>query len=197
MELSDQERHGLGIALNEADLLGIAIDTAKRLAVATFRVLTLPESGPVPDDRRVQMRFSPVGRIAASLRDGPWDDPHAAVVPFEVTKLPEVVQSFGGLAISGWEFFDIHEPALEQWGGRLSLDWRSDDAGLAHSICLYQDAGTRILDFCLWFDRLEIRAQGVTPIPLGEFIDGGKRWWHALYAGDPRAADFGIVPLKT
>ena len=42
-------------ALNESDLLGVEIDPDRRLAGATFRVLTLPTEGMPPEDRRVQL----------------------------------------------------------------------------------------------------------------------------------------------
>src|SRR5262245_32108018 len=80
--LTEEQCAGLNVALNEADLLGFEVNAERRMAAATFRVLTLPEIGPAPDDRRVQFLFRPVGRVAASLRDGRWDDPGAPIVPF-------------------------------------------------------------------------------------------------------------------
>ena len=67
MDLTEEHRHGLNIALNEAELFGFEVDPSRRLAAATFNVLTLPVQGPPPSDRRVQMLFSPVGRVAASF----------------------------------------------------------------------------------------------------------------------------------
>ena len=61
----EELRNELGVALNEADLLGFEVDPARRIATATFRVLTLPAEGPPPADRRVQMLFRPVGRVPA------------------------------------------------------------------------------------------------------------------------------------
>src|SRR5262245_24355446 len=109
MEISDEQRVGLGVALNEADLLGVEVDATRRLAAATFRVLTLPVEGPEPEDRRVQLLLRPVGRVAASLREGRWDDPHAEVVPFALPDLLATVQTFGGQSLYGWEFIDVHE----------------------------------------------------------------------------------------
>jgi hypothetical protein len=75
----DELRNDLGVALNESDLLGFEVDPDRRLAGATFRVLTLPREGMPPEDRRVQMLFRPVGRVAASLRNGFWNDEAAEV----------------------------------------------------------------------------------------------------------------------
>jgi hypothetical protein len=193
----DELRLDLGVALNEADLLGFEVDPRRRIAAATFRVLTLPPDGPLPDDRRAQMIFRPVGRVAASLRNGRWDDEAAEVVPFGIADLLAVVQSFGGNPIYGWEFFDVHKTALDRLAGRLSLDWRSGDDGLSRSISLSQESGAgppRHLDLWAWFDNIEVRRPDGSAVPLEEFAAGGKRWWDGLYAGDKRTGGHGIFP---
>ena len=79
MDLSDDQRHDLDVALNEATLLGAEVDAERRAAALTFSVLSLPpDDGPPPHDARVQFILGPVGRLAASLRNGRWDDAHAA-----------------------------------------------------------------------------------------------------------------------
>lgn len=187
----------LGIALNEADLLGFEVDPNRRVAAATFRLLTLPAEGPPPDDTRVQILFWPVGRVAASLRNGYWNNEAAEVVPFTLGELLTVVQSFGGQPIYGWEFFDIHEKELPKWEKRLSLDWQSGADGLSHSITVFQSSGAgpdRHLDLCIWFDELEVRRPDGTVVPLEEFAAGGRRWWDAMHAGDKRTEGHGIFP---
>ena len=196
MGITEEQRHGLDVALNEAELLGFEVLPDRRVAAATFRVLTLPESGPAPDDRRVQLFFHPVGRVAASLRNGQWNDPNAAIVPFSIDDLLATVQSFGGLAIYGWKFIDVHVKELEKWGDRLSLDWTSGDDGVAHSISVFQDPGDRILDLCVWFDHLDIRDPQQNAITLDDFITCGMRWWDAFHAGDERTKGYGLFPLK-
>ena len=74
---SDDQRVGLNIALHEAQLLGFEVDPSQRMAAGTFLVFTLPVDGPVPADRRVQLLFYPVGRVAArylraSEPGAPW-----------------------------------------------------------------------------------------------------------------------------
>jgi hypothetical protein len=66
VSLSLEEKQRLGVALNEATLLGVELDPERRLAAATLAVLTLPETGPGPRDSRVQLLFSP-GRPARRL----------------------------------------------------------------------------------------------------------------------------------
>lgn len=196
MVITEAERNALGVALNEADLLGVELDPVSRLAAATFRVLTLPSAGPPPDDRRVQFLFRPTSRIAASLRMGRWNDLAARVVPFELEKLLEVVREFGGLPIYGWEFLDVHDKTFNSWRDRLSLYWEAGEAGTSHSISLFQEGPESTLDLCLWFDELEIRDSAGVQKSVTEFCAGGQRWWDALYSGDPRAAGHGIVPMK-
>jgi hypothetical protein len=192
--ITEDQGNGLDIALNEAVLLGFEVDADRRLAAATFEVLTLP--GPAPDDRRVQFVFHPVGRVAASLRNGRWDDSEASIVPFSINDLLTVVQSFKGLPIYGWEFIDTHNKELEEWGDRLSLDWTSGSDGVSHSITVFQDSEDRHLDLCVWFDDLVIRNPVRSTIPLDTFIAAGKRWWDALYAGDERTRGHGITPIN-
>ena len=193
----DDIKHQLDVALNEADLLGVEVNPARRIAAATFRVLTLPVDGPPPEDSRVQILFRPVGRIVASLRNGRWDDAAAEVVPFEVTDLLPVVQRFGGRPIYGWEFFDVHDKELSRWGQRLSLDWRSGSDGVSRSVTVFQESARHAdqhLDVCIWFDELEVRRPDGSVLSLEEFAAGGKRWWDAMYAGDKRTQGAGIIP---
>ena len=194
MNLTDEQKHALGAALEEATLLGVEVDADMRSAAATFSVLTLPEHGPAPADPRVQFRFERVGRVAASLRLGRWNDASAAVVPFRLDELLSTVQGFGGLAVYGAEFFDC-EDDFATWQDRLSLDWRSEAGDLTHSIVLFQEGHDRHLDLRIWFGDLEIRSPSGEPIGFEEFYAGSKRWWDGLRAGDPRATGAGIIPL--
>jgi hypothetical protein len=196
MPLTLEQMSGLGVALNEASLLGLEVSTEHRLAAATFAVLTLPEVGPPPQDSRVQMQFHHVGRVAASLRHGRSDDPQALVERFPLERLLETVQSFGGLPVYGWEFFDVHDQDFPTWSDRLSLDIRCSSGDSKHSVTLFQDAGDRILDIWLWFDELSIHSPAGGVLGIEDFIGGGKRWWDGLYAGDERTSGHGIVPLK-
>ena len=133
MELTPKQIAGLDLALDEAKLLGLEVSPKHGVAAATFAVLTLPEQGPPPKDSRRQFLFSPIGRVAASLRHGHWDDSSASVEPFTIEKLLSVVRSFGGAPIYGAEFIDC-ERYFAQWSGRLSLDFVCDPSVTEHSI---------------------------------------------------------------
>jgi hypothetical protein len=192
VKLTPEQIAGLDLALDEATLLGLEVFPERGLAAATFAVLTLPEQGPPPKDRRRQFLFR-VGRVAASLRHGRWNDLSAPVEPFTIDKLLSVVQSFGGAPIYGREFIDC-ESYFARWSNRLSLDLVCDSSAMEHSIQLFQEGAmvNKILDICLWFRDLQIRDELGNKIALDEFIAGGKRWWDGLYSGDPRTEGFGI-----
>jgi hypothetical protein len=197
MELTESQKHGLGVALNEATLLGVELDMQRRQVGATFAILALPpDAEPMPADRRVQFIFGPVGRVAACLRQGRWDDPTAPVAPMAPSDLLAVVQSFGGLPIYGWEFFDVAEQELPPFGPRLSFDWRSGPDGTAHSIRLFQDASDRHLDIRVWFDAFVIRNPPGAELSIDEFVNGGRRWWDAFYRRDLRTRGSGLMPLN-
>jgi len=193
--LTNEQKDGLGVALTEATLLGAEVDTTRCLAAATFALLTLPESGPVTEDRRLQFRFEEVGRVAASLRLGHWDEATAAVQVFPVEQLLAVVKSFGGCAVYGWRFIDL-EADIAKWEDRLSFDWRCPDQPKAHSIRLFQVGRNRHLDLAIWFSNLRFFTADQREVLLADVIAGGKRWWDAFYAGDPRTKGFGIILLR-
>lgn len=194
MEFSEDRRAGIGVALNEAKLLGIEVDPHRRRAVVTFAVLRLPAEGLPPPDPRVQFVLDPVGRVAASLRQRQSGDQVAQAEPLQLRQLLEVVQSFHGLPVYGWEFLDIGEERFAAWSDGLSLDFRSGDDGLTHTLTLFQDSGARILNIRIWFDTLTIYGPSRAEIFLDEFIAGGRRWWAGLSRGDPRTAGTGIFP---
>ena len=200
--LSREEADGIGIALNEANLRGAEVSTAKGIAALTFSVLSLPAVGEPPVDRRVQMLLSPVSRVAASLlanRDRRLtirEDVGAVVEPFPVDELLTKVQSFGGLPIYGWKFVDAAPDWEQNWGQRLSFDWRSGKGSGAHTLGIFQDGGTRFLAVAFWFDEMRLRDASRAPLPLSQFIAAGKRWWDGLYANDPRTKGAGIYPFK-
>ena len=101
VDLTAETLAGLNRALDEALLLGVEVESEERVAGVTLAVLTLPDDGPVPDDRRVLLVLGGVGRVAASLRRGRWDDETADVVPFEIGDLFEVVKDHLGCSIYG------------------------------------------------------------------------------------------------
>ena len=193
--LTAEEKSGLGIAMTEATLLGAEVNVEERLAAVTLAVFTLPEAGPVPQDRRLQFLLQGVGRVAASLRLGRWDDPTARVEPFTIEQLLPVVQSFGGCAIYGWEFID-RDDDIARWADRLSLDWCAPEVPVSHSVLLFQEGRNRHLDLAIWFQTLRCFTPAMDEVALTDVIAGGKRWWDAFYADDPRTRGLGIMRLR-
>ena len=190
---TEEHKAGLNIAFNESTLLGAEIVPERSLVAVTLDVLSLPPEGPPSDDRRIQMILHPVGRVAASLRLGHWDDDDAKVVPFEAEALLSIVEGFKS-AIYGWEFFDV-EAGFDNWRDRLSLDYRSGDDGNSHSITLFQEDANRHLDLRIWFDQLQLKNPDGQELDVSEVIAGGTRWWDDLYAGGERSRGEGIYPL--
>ena len=195
--MSTQLPEDLGLALDESSLIGFEFLGDRRLVAITLEVLTLPPEGPAPADRRRQLVFEPIGRVAASLRDGVWNDRSAKVHELTLDDLEQVVSSFGGLPIYGAaDLIDSADKQLTELADRLSLDWENGSDGRGHSISLFQEGPDRHLDLWVWFDTLRIFDPTFTEVSLNEFVDGGRRWWSGLYAGDPRTNGYGIVPLR-
>src|SRR5215471_16196293 len=155
MEMSAQVAEMLGVALNEARLLGIELDPSRRMGGATFEVLTLPEVGDAPEDRRIQMLFFNVGRCAVSL---PTPNSTAEIFepqPIELSELLPSVQRYGGQPIYGWKF--INQPPIEDeaWRTRLSLDHRDAEGSTDNCISLFQGVLRPCLEIWLWFESLQ------------------------------------------
>lgn len=194
------ERHlaeGLGVALNEAALLGIEYVPARHMVSVTFSVLTLPDDhSPEPADPRRQLILTEVGRVAAALRESSWDDVSAECMPLAASELLSAVQSFGGQPIYGWQFINYADPAWDVWKSRLSLDVQLNGGSLTNRLMLFQEGATlnRCIDIWIWFEELLIRDATGNLIEPDDFIAGGIRWWNAMHAGDPRTQGHGILP---
>lgn len=52
--LTEEHKQGLGVAFNEAILLAVELSPKQSLCGITLALLTLPESGPAPEDPRIQ-----------------------------------------------------------------------------------------------------------------------------------------------
>jgi hypothetical protein len=197
VELSEEQRHGLNVALNEATWLGIDVDQTGDRAAVFVEALTLPAEGPAPQDTAAALVLTGVSRIAASLRHGWWNDADAEIEQVALADLDTVVRSFGGCPIYGWEFIDPPEESWASWRDRLSLDTALSSEPAPHVLDLFQEGGSgnrRHLDLRVWFRDLHIMRRTGEHIALQEFIDGGLRWWDGLHAGDPRTDGKGIVP---
>jgi hypothetical protein len=193
-DLTADQIDGFNVALEEARLLGAEVHPDERVAAITLTVLWLPEVGPAPDDPRVQLLLGRVGRVAATLRHGPWNDPDAEVECFDVEDLLSIVQGGFCSDIYGGDFLDPPDMgSFPRWSDRLSCDWHAPEGdGLNHMLVLSPDGLDRTLAFWIWFDDLEIRMRGVEVISIDEFGAGGQRWWDGLRDGDERTQGSGI-----
>jgi hypothetical protein len=195
MHLNDAQVTGLNTACNEATWIGLHFNEAQAWAGITLSVLTLPEQGPAPDDCRVQLILQPVSRIAASRRDGMWNDEKAMVLPLSVEQLESAVVDVQA-PVYGWSFFNIPDrEGFAPWAHRLSLDIKPVSERTENTLNLQQDINP-FLKLRIWFGELRIFGPDRREVPLQAFIEGGRRWWDGLYAEDPRTQGAGIVPLK-
>ncbi|MEU7630068.1 hypothetical protein AB0C34_08790 [Nocardia sp. NPDC049220] len=187
---------GLNIALSEAACLGLAVDSTANELRLDLEVLTLPENGTASEDYRVQVTFTGVSRVAASLRVQHWDDLEPRVLPLQLDGLDEAIRSFGGGRLHGWEFIDLDDSGWALWSELLSFDTVIDDHICAHVLEFSQEEGIdpRELDVRVWFDDIIIHDSTGTRVALPDFIAGATRWWKAHDAGDPRATRPGIAP---
>lgn len=195
VELTDELRAGLDTALNEADFCDIRINERRGEVRLLFVVLTLPEEGPEPEDRRTVLSCSGVSRIVASLRRAIGHEGEEETVSLFLEELPSTVRSFGSQPIFGWRFLDMPESGDAPWRDKASLDFSVGRGRGEHSIDLFQesiDEPARRLDLRIEFDELTVTDARGDALPLDDFAAGGRRWWAALEAGDPRTEGHGI-----
>ncbi len=195
MIIDEDLRHKIGLALNEATLLGVEFDKEKNSVSCTFAVITVDNHGEVPVDNRLLFVFKPVGRFVASYRNGLWNDKDATVNTIQPTDILEVVQSFHGQAIYGWDFVNCGDKDFDSWKDKLSFDYSfGDNTGLTNTIDLFQEDGVKHLNFRIWFDDFEIFTPKYDTVELQTFLDNGKRGWDAIYSSDEKVGGFGIFP---
>lgn len=134
----------------------------------TFDVLTLPVEGPAPESALTALVLDGVSRIAASLRNGLWNDLTAPVESLELAELSATVDRLGGHLIYGCEFIDPPESSWLPWRHRLSLDARLAESPGGHVLELFQEPGPfpRHLDVRIWFDTLRVTDLNGVEIPL-------------------------------
>jgi hypothetical protein len=193
MRLSDDEVEGLNVALDEALWCGLSVDLEDARAWATLAVLSLPETGDPPEDRRVALLMQPLGRIAASHRHGRMDDASAPVLPLTLPEL-ERLTGEGSVSIYGSDLFNQEQrDPVATWGQPLSLDITLDPKACSISLDLRHDTSDPFLAVRLWFDEFRILTPNREEIELSAFVEGGKRWWDGFNNGDPRTDGFGIV----
>lgn len=197
MALTLDQKQGLGVALNEATFLDASLDASTDVTQVTLRVLSWDESGDEPAYPTVKLMLIGTTRLRAALRNSIWHDRDADVVAFNVEDLSEVIGSFGSTDLHGWDYIDREDGEWACWQRRLSLDHETSDADAPHYIHLFKEdwgpGPDRTLDLRIWFHDLSIESQSGEPILIDDFVRRGKRWWDAMYAGDPRTSSTGIV----
>jgi hypothetical protein len=174
------------------------VDPDDRRVRLGFDVLTLPEGTGGAGHALRTVVLDGVSRLVGSLRLGRWDQLDAEVVALSVEELSEAVRSFGATPLYGWEFFDTPDESWRRWAGRLSLDVRWSAVDARHTLRLFKEARQhgedRHLDLPAWFTTVSVYDADEHEVSLDDFAAGGKRWWDAMYSGDPRTKSSGIVP---
>lgn len=195
MIIDEELKHKIGLALNEATLLGVEFDEEKKLVSCSFAVVAMDKEGNVPQDNRLLFIFKPVGRFVASYRAGHWDDKGALVEKFEPKDILEIIKRFQGQAIYGWDFMNCGDKDFDTWKDRLSFDYSTgDNTGLTNTMDLFQEGGNKHIDLRIWFDEFEILTPKYEKVKLQDFIDNGKRGWDAIYENNEKMGNFGIFP---
>ncbi len=195
--LSNDQKGGLGVALNEAAFVDVQVAVDGSRADVKLAVLSWDPTTDEPAYPTVELSLTPIGRVVAALRASAWNDIDATAEPIDLETLSEVVRSFGPTQLYGWDYIDADTKNWGFWEAHPSLDKEFSETGRTHYIHLFKESHLpdRILDLRIWFDELLTLDRHGRPIDLDEFIRRGVAWWDALYAGDSRTSAAGIIPL--
>ncbi len=197
MNLTDQQVKDLNLVCQEATWIGLEINQQGAWAGITLCVRSLPVEGPAPTDTRVLLVLEPLTRIAASYRDGIWNDKDAEVIPLTVPLLEHRVFEAQD-TVCGTDFFNVSdEQGFEPWSKLLSLDVKTEniDFGSSNTLNLFQDL-SRFLAVRIWFGGVHVYGADGKEMPLLDLVEGSKRWWQGLRDRDPRTSESDNVLLK-
>jgi hypothetical protein len=199
----DQEREGVDAALNEADVLGVRLESSGAWCDLLLHVLALPEAGPIDPDARRVLRLTSPTRVAVLLREErvvPRENRepgigYGPVIPLAGMAAAE--EFFASLTWSGsmygWKFLD--DPSLTRdWpaGPSLAIDIRPGPG--SHSLYWFNECGTTghgepaayCIEGTVTFEDLAVLRADGTPEPISEFVAGADRYWRALHGRDER-----------
>jgi len=169
MNLDATIRRRLAVALEEADLVGVAFDAAAGTATVTLLVPVLADEA--RGIRDLHFLLHPVARVAASLRVRGARP--TTLRPLGLSDVPSVVSGFGGMPVRGSGFFD--PVAGEHSRSVGSLDWRSGRGAGRHSLALSHDDAHRHFDLRLWFDDFEVLDARGLRVPVVSIVAEGAR----------------------
>jgi hypothetical protein len=178
--ISQNIKEGLNQALNEAEILGLDFNEARKTVYITFYPIAIQQNGQIPFDNRILFAFKNIGRIASSLTLNTGEP----AIPFNPCQLASKIDEYKNASIYGWEFIDNKEGFFNEWRDNKSFDLIIDnDFNSQHTIDLFQEDkfSNKSIDIRIWFDYIEIFDSGLNAVDIQLFIDNGKRGWNKLY----------------
>ncbi len=191
---SEIDIQGLNISLNEAKWLDLEFNPSSRLAMASFKVLTLPPESFPPEDSTVHLSFYSINRLVGIYKNGKWDNKEAEIISLDVNGLSSTIRSFGGLPVYGWEFAENVTDISETFE-KVSFEFNTNEKN-SYKLRLFQASSSQYFEMHLWFNDLTVKDFNSNSLSLEEFIAGGKRFWEAVHKKDFRIQGYGIHPLK-
>jgi len=183
-------------ALNEADVLGVRLQSCAAWCDLLVHVLALPKSGPIDPDARRILRLSSPAQVKVLLRPlHPGPDNSGQVSPLD--GLDAVEEFFASLSWSdsmyGWKFVD--DPSLtSHWPDRPSLTIDLRLAAGSHTLFWFSECGREedggpaaySIEGTVAFEDLQVLRADQTPQPLDQFTADADRYWKALHGRDDR-----------
>jgi hypothetical protein len=163
-------------------LIDVELDVQQRTAQSVLEVFTKLPGRSASAKKLLSFVLQPVGRVAASLRHGRWDDPHVLPQELSLDQIESTVRSFESQPIYDMNFFDAPDEHFGNWSAKVSLDEWLPPTGTSHTLLFFQNDITpaRHLDVQIWFDCLEVFDESGDRLSVDEVAAGGEAWWAAF-----------------
>ncbi|GIE89606.1 hypothetical protein Areg01_74880 [Actinoplanes regularis] len=183
----EQTRTGLETALNEAEVVGLRLNSSDQTCELLLHVCAQPERATGdPDPRRV-LRLLRATRIRVLLREDRLGDYGPAIPLADLDDVESFFRSIGGWdAMYGWEYLD-RPSRTDDWPEEPSLTVDLRPGPASHSLfwfteCWKPGDDTRLcIEGTVDFEDLEITYADRTAEPLEQFIAEGRLWWDVLF----------------
>lgn len=191
MGLSERQIEGVGVALNESDVLGFRPGPDQEWVDVLVEVMATPTPPRVADDPRRILRLHAPGRMEFLLRETPSgageeDGPAIPIDGWEALESVFATMSWSG-SMYGWEFVvrGEHSDRLKP----LSWAVNTGSTPRAHTFDWFNEfgrAGRPTVRMCIEgriaFNELTWRDAEAERIPFETAVAEGQTWWNALFS---------------
>ena len=180
---SEADLSGLNFLLHQAEIVDLAFDPSRRLAVLTIAPTTLPKAGPAPAS--VVLSLSPISALAVTLQDPDGNRPIHGMEPVGLDELNRLLQHVKH-PLAGFDFVDSGRNSTPK--GMIVFEWSDPGVRSRHTLSFFfglrnQHDEAALLVFLILFDRAELRYPNGEEFPIALYRPVGAGWKAITWLG--------------